>query len=228
MIIKICGITQEQDAKAAEALGASFCGFIFHPKSPRAIRPEVAASLDTGAMKRVGVFVDQDEQEILRCMRKANLDYAQLHGDQSQACARAIGRDRVIRVLWPERYGHKAELYRALQNYADSCAYYLFDVGTKGGGHGRTLDWDELCGLEAPHPWLIAGGLTPGNIVQALWESRPFGIDVNSGIEEAPGKKDHRKMTTLFHSVRTCYHSNGLTRAFQAKGGAQSRARCMR
>lgn len=206
ILLKVCGLTRQDDVTLAASLGVRFAGFIFHPQSPRAVDPEWVASVDTGPMHRVGVFVDQDADAIKAIMEKARLDYAQLHGTQSIACARALGAKHVIRVLWPETYSHTAELYNALQRYADTSAYYLFDAGTTGGGHAKTLDWPELYGLKSPHPWFLAGGLTKDNVIQALWDCHPSGLDINSGVETRPGVKDHDAMRTLIHRVWTKYH----------------------
>ncbi|MCR5813734.1 MAG: phosphoribosylanthranilate isomerase [Desulfovibrio sp.] len=205
MLIKICGITRNEDVQKAIALGADFCGFIFHAKSPRAVDPAWVASVDSGPLRRVGVFVEQDAKAIKAIMQEARLDYAQLHGAQSEACAREIGPERVIRVLWPGRYHHKAQLYAAMQSYATSCAYYLFDAGLTGGGHGQCLEWSDFSGLEGPHPWFLAGGLHPGNVLHAALESGAFGLDINSGIESEPGRKDEKKMRAAISVVRAHY-----------------------
>ena len=143
MLIKFCGLTRQEDVDHAASLGAAMCGFIFHPRSPRGVTVAQAAALDSGAMLRVGVFVNQGADEIRRIMDEARLDYAQLHGHQSVECARAIGAERVIRVLWPDRYTHRALLYNDLQRNAEACAYYLLDAGLKGGGSGHKLDWKK-------------------------------------------------------------------------------------
>ncbi|SDF68163.1 phosphoribosylanthranilate isomerase [Desulfovibrio legallii] len=194
MLVKFCGLTRQEDADQAVRLGARMGGFIFHPRSPRGVRPETAAALDTGPLLRVGVFVEQDAEEIRAIMAAARLDLAQLHGGQSVECAQAVGAERVIRVLWPERYSHRALLYTALRRHAEACAYYLLDAGVKGGGSGRRLEWPDLCCLRAPHPWLLAGGLGPGNVRAALSMCAPCGVDFNSGVEDAPGRKNADKM----------------------------------
>ncbi|MCD7982907.1 MAG: phosphoribosylanthranilate isomerase [Desulfovibrio sp.] len=194
MLIKICGLTRQADVDEAARLGARFCGFIFHPKSPRCLAPEQAARLESGSMQRVGVFVEQSADEILRVMREARLDLAQLHGGQSVACARAVGAERVIRVIWPDRYMHRAQLHSELQKHAEACAWYLLDAGLAGGGSGKRLEWQDLYGLRAPHPWLLAGGLNTDNVRRALAQCAPDGVDFNSGIEDAPGRKNSQKM----------------------------------
>lgn len=97
--IKVCGITRQSDLSTAMGMGAHFCGFVFHPKSPRYIAPERAAALDSALIRRVGVFVNQDAEQIMDIMKTARLEFAQLHGNQSLDCARRIGAGKVIRVL---------------------------------------------------------------------------------------------------------------------------------
>jgi len=194
MLIKFCGLTRQEDVDQAARLGAGMCGFIFHARSPRGITPAQAAALESGSMLRVGVFVEQNAEEIRRIMDEARLDLAQLHGRQSLECARAVGAERVMRVLWPDRYTHRALLYNELQRNADACAYYLLDAGLLGGGSGRRLEWSDLNSLRPAHPWLLAGGLNADNVGKAVDMCGPGGVDFNSGVEDAPGKKNMEKM----------------------------------
>lgn len=198
MLIKFCGLTRQEDVDQAARLGAAMCGFIFHPRSPRGIKVEQAAALDSGKLLRVGVFVNQGSDEIRRIMDEARLDFAQLHSHQSVECAKAIGAERVIRVLWPDRYTHRALLYNDLQRHAEACAYYLLDAGLKGGGSGYKLDWSDLGSLRPPQPWLLAGGLSAANVARALGMCSPAGVDFNSGVEDAPGRKNREKMAAAF------------------------------
>lgn len=201
MRIKVCGLTRQQDADAAARLGAHFCGFIFHPASPRSLTPQAAAAIDTGGMARVGVFVGQGAEEILDIMRGARLDFAQLHGAQSRACAERIGASRVIRVFWPERYADRQELEADMEAHAGACAWFLLEAGRAGGGSGRQQDWARLAGLRPPRPWLLAGGLTPVNAAVAAAACRPDGLDFNSGVEEAPGKKSPELLAAALAAV---------------------------
>lgn len=203
MLIKFCGLTRQEDVDHAASLGAAMCGFIFHPRSPRGVTVAQAAALDSGSMLRVGVFVNQGSDEIRRIMDEARLDYAQLHGHQSVECARAIGAERVIRVLWPDRYTHRALLYNDLQRNAEACAYYLLDAGLKGGGSGHKLDWSDLASLRPAHPWLLAGGLSAANVAMAVGMCAPAGVDFNSGVEDAPGYKNREKMAAAFMAANS-------------------------
>ena len=180
LLVKVCGITRVVDAEACGALGVDFCGFVFHPASPRNVNAEEAAKIPTQGMKRVGVFTTHDVNEILRVMEIARLDYAQLHARQSEACAEAIGADRVIRVCFEvPTVEHRA-------------AYLLFD---------KPFDWRELRGQKISQPYFIAGGLDAGNIVEAVSCGTPVGVDLNSGVESAPGKKDAARLRDVLRII---------------------------
>lgn len=194
MLVKVCGLTRQTDVDLAASFGAGMCGFIFHAASPRCVSPTQVAAFNSGAMLRVGVFVQQNAEEICRIMAEARLDMAQLHGPQDTACALAVGAQRIIRVLWPARYSHRALLYKELQNHAHACACYLLDAGTTGGGSGTRLDWEALGHLASPRPWLLAGGLSAENVALALRQCAPHGLDFNSGVEDAPGQKNAQKL----------------------------------
>lgn len=203
--IKVCGLTRQEDVECASELGVDFCGFIFHPKSARYIAPQQAAALHSGAMRRVGVFVNQDWQEIKEIMDIARLDFAQLHGRQSIDSALEIGAERVIRVLWPQGYCRKDLLCHDLQRHAASCSMFLFDAGEQGGGSGKRFDWESVAGLAIPRPWLLAGGLGPHNLASAVKLAHPWGVDVNSGIETEPGKKNIQAMREIVHGARELF-----------------------
>lgn len=197
MLLKVCGLTRQKDMLLAAELGADFCGFIFHPRSPRAVTPEEAALLRSGGMKRVGVFVGQNAVEIRRIMVAARLDYAQLHGGQSLACADAVGSERVIRVLWPETFATPEDMQQEVDRQAAHCAFYLADAGRQGGGSGLLCGRAWLRQVQFPHPWLLAGGLHAGNAAQALADCAPDGLDCNSALEDRPGCKNAAKLRAL-------------------------------
>lgn len=208
--IKVCGLTREEDVRLCLELGIGFTGFIFAPGSPRRVSPEAASRLPSGNAARVGVFVNQTLDEVRRVMSFAGLDYAQLHGNEDTDFCRALGPERVIRVLWPERLlprrgegdGLSGEalleaLRRECAAYADACALFLLDAGSGGGGSGRVLPWSLLAGFSPPRPWLLAGGIGPLNAAKAFAACVPFGVDCNSAVESAPGIKDAK----LLHSL---------------------------
>jgi phosphoribosylanthranilate isomerase len=200
--IKVCGLTRQRDALACKELGVDFCGFIFHPESPRNVAPETAVVLDAGAALRVGVFVNQSAEEVRHIMDFADLDMAQLAGDQDEEFCAEIGPARVIRVFWPERYGDGEELMEELKRFAGFTGYYLLDAGTSGGGSGRSLNFDKLRGIDPPKPWFLAGGLGPHNLAYALERLAPFAVDLNSGVEEEPGVKSRAMLAKAVEAAR--------------------------
>ena len=156
LIIKICGMREQAELDCAAALGVDLCGFIFAPQSPRAVTPEQAAALDSGDMLRVGVFVTDDMRFIEETARAARLDRIQLHGDQSMTCAdrlsRTLGAERLIRVLWPERYPDLAALEETMNRHAASTGMFLLDAGMSGGGSGKRIGSERLRGLNGCWP----------------------------------------------------------------------------
>lgn len=197
VLLKICGITNQEDADAALAGGASLLGFIFHPDSPRSVAPQEAKCIHTDDVMRVGVFVKQTASEVMDIMRVAGLHLAQLHGDQDEAFCLAIGRQRVMRTFWPQRLQSIDALEAEMDRFAPFSRFFLLDAGTSGGGHGTTQDWAHLKKLKVPRSWFLAGGLSPDNIKDALAQCDPDGVDVNSGVESSPGIKDAAKLMAL-------------------------------
>lgn len=202
MIVKVCGLTRPEDARLAAALGADLAGFVFHENSPRNVAADLPAALDLGGTKKVGVFVSQSPDEVKRIMDEARLDLAQLHGGQDRDFCRAVGPERVIRVFWPQRYESAADLAGELERFAECAAYYLLDSGTSGGGHGTRLDTRRLAGLESPLPWLLAGGLDHQTAAPAARGTTAHGVDLNSGLESAPGVKDHARMQAALAALK--------------------------
>jgi phosphoribosylanthranilate isomerase len=210
LLVKVCGLTRPQDARLCLELGVDLTGFIFAAKSPRRVTPETVRGMPQGSALRVGVFVEQSVGEVLDIMEYAGLDLAQLHGGQSPEFCRAVGARRVIRVFWPAQHASPDALKTELERFAAVCHMLLLDAGTAGGGHGKTLDLDFLRGLQAPLPWLLAGGLGPDNIASALAKIRPHGVDLNSQVESAPGIKDHEKLRAALAAARGGVAPSGL------------------
>ncbi|EPR36304.1 N-(5'-phosphoribosyl)anthranilate isomerase [Desulfovibrio sp. X2] len=202
LIVKICGLTRPREAVLAARLGADWLGFIFHPGSPRYVALAVPASLEGLPARKVGVFVHQEAGEVRAAMDAAGLSMAQLHGGQDPEFCRRVGAERVIRVFWPERHPTRESLMEEMHAFRDAAAYFLLDAGTSGGGHGRALDPAFLEGLESPVPLILAGGLSPENAARAAALPGIAGLDVNSGVESAPGVKDIAKLEALFHLLK--------------------------
>ncbi len=201
MLIKICGITRAEDAQAAVAAGAGAIGFVFWPKSPRFIDPHRArtiAAMLPPFVTAVGVFVNQPLDYVNGVASLVRLGAVQLHGDETPAFAVAMSRPVI-----------KAVSVGGL----DTCAWpasttLLLDVHDPAarGGTGRTIDWTAAAGVAAQRRMLLAGGLTPENVADAVARVRPFGIDVSSGVERAPGIKDHQRLRALFEAVHDTGH----------------------
>lgn len=204
--IKVCGLTRSEDLNACFESGVDFTGLIFANKSPRCISPQQAAELPSdpaGRCKRVGVFVKQPLEETLQTARTARLELIQLHGGETPEYCRAIGPERVIKVLWPQKVS-PAELEAEFQRFAPVCSYFLLDSGLSGGGSGQRLDEKTLSGLATlnpPRPWFLAGGLDGQSAALALTHCRPYALDFNSGLEISPGIKDLRKISFLKQAV---------------------------
>jgi phosphoribosylanthranilate isomerase len=213
LLVKICGQTRSDTARLCAELGADMLGFIFHPKSPRCTAPALPASLLLPGVLKVGVFVDQSVNETAALMRTGRLDVAQLHGGQDRAFCRAladvIGPERIMKVVWPEKAAHLEAFQDELDRFAPLCGRFLADAGKDGGGHGRGIAdaaAELLLQARFPRPWLLAGGLGPQNIGPAL---APYlhdphglaGLDINSGVESAPGVKDETLLRAAFSAI---------------------------
>lgn len=198
MIVKICGITRPEDAQAAVHYGASAIGFIFWRESPRFIDPyrarRIAAALPP-FVTPVGVFVNQSPDYINSVASLVGLGVVQLHGDESPDALAAIRRpvlkavsqiDEGLAARWPLR------------------VMLLVDAHDpeKRGGTGTTGDWRAAAALAARRAVILAGGLTPDNVLAAVRQVRPFGIDVSSGVESSPGVKNHERIAALFEALR--------------------------
>jgi len=201
--IKICGITQLEDAFCAVDCGACALGFNFFPKSPRYITPEKAA----GIIKKlppfvtaVGLFVNENVQTVKRIAKTTCIDTIQLHGDEPPEICSMLGEYKIIKVF---RIRNQQDLDLQLPNKY-SVAGYLLDAFHPQlyGGTGTTFDWKMLAALTIAQRIIIAGGITPDNIGLLLKEFIPYGIDICSGVEKTPGIKDHTLIKQLFHNIK--------------------------
>jgi len=200
-LVKVCGMTRMEDVELCMELGVDLLGFIFHPKSPRNVDPDFAASVKTGKITKVGVFVNQPVDEVIETMDRCGLHAAQLHGGQDSTFCWKIGPDRVIRVFWPDTYASAGALARDLDEYSEVCGHFLLDAGKScQGGTGQSINFNILQDVEIHTPWFIAGGIGPHNIDEVL-ALNPPGIDINSGVEAAPGIKDEIKLRAVFDRI---------------------------
>lgn len=204
--VKICGLRRQEDLDCAASLGVDLCGFIFAAKSPRRLAPEEAAVLDSRGMIRVGVVTDTDPDSLQRLVQTARLDMLQLHGDQTESCIRALGLppEKIIRTLWPSRYGDVKALQEAMNRLAPMAGVFLLDAGTGGGGSGNRIALNFLKELRSPRPWIVAGGLGPANVAEVIRscaDANFYGVDLNSALEVTPGCKDTKLMQEALHSI---------------------------
>jgi phosphoribosylanthranilate isomerase len=199
IFVKICGITRAQDAELAGRLGAAAIGFVFWPGSPRYVAPDVAkiiaAEVPPDVMK-VGVFVDEDLVAVRNVMDVVGLDVAQLHGTETPDYCRTLGR----KVFKTVAMGG-GDVVNVAQ--FDSDVVLLVDAHDpeRRGGTGRTVNWDAAREIAERRPTILAGGLNAANIRLALRSVRPYGVDVSSGVESAPGMKDPARLRTFFEAL---------------------------
>lgn len=202
--IKICGITNAADAHKAAEFGADALGFVFYPQSPRAIEPDAAKRI-IGAlppfMLSVGVFVNQPEDTVRRIVDTCGLALAQIHGDESAAYCESLGRPVLRAIRLKDR-----KSFLALAEYKGRMGVRGFVVDAFSqeayGGTGQTVDWSLAAEAAKAAPILLAGGLTPENVQEAITQVNPYGVDVSSGVEASPGKKDHQKLHDFIQAVR--------------------------
>jgi phosphoribosylanthranilate isomerase len=258
--IKICGITNLDDALAASDAGANALGFVFYPQSPRNVTIENARSIIAkvpSPVERVGVFVNQTVDQVLEAVKEAGLTMVQLSGDESVEFSRALfknlangsGRPTIFRS-WPAKVFdapagqsvgwdpvavglvepdaaykgkrvHKIHVAKNGDLFLETHGFrpgvisgVLLDSSTaeKRGGTGQPFDWERV------QPWagiinsisklIVAGGLHPGNVQEAIHLLHPWGVDVSTGVEQAPGKKDARKVRAFIQAVRTMEEAN--------------------
>jgi phosphoribosylanthranilate isomerase len=199
MFVKICGITRREDAEAAVAEGASALGFVFWPGSPRFIDPSLAKDIVATlppTVAAVGVFVNQPASHVNSVASLAGLSAVQLHGDEDEGAAAEMTLPVIKAVSirdgafpdrrWPER------------------VMLLIDADDpiRRGGTGMSANWPAAAAIARRRRVLLAGGLRPDNVAEAIGCVRPFGIDVSSGVEHSPGIKDRRLLAALFEAIR--------------------------
>lgn len=216
MRVKFCGITNLDDAAEAVRLGAWAIGLIHHEPSPRRVEPAVAAEIAAAFRRKcevVGVFVNPTLDEVARAVEDEQLSMAQLNGEEGAAFCAEVARRTGVKVIKAIHVAsaadiHAADAYRA----AD---FHLFDRRAKGlwGGSGESFDWELLRGHRSEVPTILAGGLTPDNVAAAIETVHPYAVDVASGVEAEPGRKDHAAMAAFFENAQPQVAESGLPQA---------------
>ena len=221
--VKICGITNLEDAKVAVEAGADALGFVFYEKSPRNVDAATARSIVRelpAAIERVGVFVNQTENSICALADDAELTMVQLHGDNEDphVADLIVERRPQLKVMVGVSMNCPNPERCAMMWHPDSVHAFLLDTGTstKHGGTGQRFDWQTRKPSVEVIAQLgriaVAGGLNPGNVSEAVQILHPWGVDVSSGVEAAPGKKDSHKVRAFVDAVRQTRDRNNKSK----------------
>ncbi len=200
--VKICGLTTAREMLAAASAGADAVGFNFFPPSPRYVEPDQARAMCMTLppfVAAVGVFVDRLPEKVREIMDYCGLDYAQLHGNESP---RHVGELKDRGVIKAIRIGAEEDLKELERYRADA---FLLDayVPDKPGGTGETFDWKLARRAASRAKVILAGGLTPENVARAVRSARPYGVDVASGVEEAPGRKSIPQVEEFIRAAKS-------------------------
>ncbi len=213
--IKICGLTRMDEAMACAALGPDAIGLVFYEKSPRnldeALARDICSALSAGVI-RVGVFVDRDYDWMMQKVRYCGLDAVQFHGHEPREIAERLRKEgvRVIKGLFTHR---EPGLSEADHYPADG---FLLECGTgkHPGGNAMAWDWGSVKDFGAKYPLILAGGLHPENVKQAITAAEPDAVDVSSGVEFEPGRKDLAKVERFIKAARSCRIERKTRRIF--------------
>ena len=198
--VKICGITNLDDARRAVDAGADALGFNFYPKTPRYVDPEISHRIVTELppfVTTVGIFVNEPEEKVHRIIRSSGIQVLQFHGEESpEYCERFH-----LKAIKAFRIREAFDLAHLGAYEADA---FLLDAYVAGayGGTGKTFNWETARKAKTYGRIILAGGLTPENVKRAVAEVQPYAVDVSSGVERAPGKKDHRKMRAFVEQAK--------------------------
>lgn len=208
---KICGLSTPDGIAAAVAGGAAFVGFVFYARSPRAVTPEMAASLGAevpAAVGKVGLFVDETDARIAEVLRAAPLDLLQLHGAETPARVAEIRARHGVPVMKAISVAGPDDIAAAAP-FVEVTDWLMFDAkppkdmaGALPGGNALAFDWRLLAGRAWPRPWMLAGGLHAANLAEAARITGAPVVDVSSGVEDTPGRKSPAKIAAFLDAVR--------------------------
>jgi phosphoribosylanthranilate isomerase len=199
--VKICGITNIADALSAAECGTDALGFIFYPKSPRYVPPEKAKEIIQklpGEMTRVGVFVNQEIQEVKEVAKFCDLSLIQLHGDESPRYCSKLPGFSLIKAVSPRA---ESDILKSREYPVGAILVDAYEPG-RYGGTGKISDWGLAIKVKETHLLILSGGLNAENIREAIETVRPYAVDINSGVEISPGKKDPDKIWRIMEVVR--------------------------
>lgn len=204
--VKICGITNLEDARFASGAMVDYLGFIFTESSPRYIDPEKAGAIVNWVEgpEKIGVFMNQPLDDVNVLAKFSGIDLVQLHGNETIEYCQLIEKP-IIKVIHVGESSTKEEIETQVALYSEVADYLLFDTKANGkfGGTGKTFDWSLLDEIADDIPFFLAGGLNPENVSQAIETVQPFAVDLNSGVEEEPGLKDFEKIEQLMENLKS-------------------------
>jgi phosphoribosylanthranilate isomerase len=203
--VKICGITRVQDALRCAELGADAIGCVFYPKSPRHLSRDQARDICAATpdhVKTVGVFVDETFSSIMGYVEYCHLSTVQLHGKEPPELVRRLRREniRVLKALFADGY----PTFDDAPKYPASAFLVECGRGKHPGGNALAWNWEAAKNFGKEYPLILAGGLDPENVVPAVQMSAPWAVDVSSGVESAPGRKDFNKVAAFLKAVSGC------------------------
>jgi phosphoribosylanthranilate isomerase len=212
--VKVCGMTNLADAEHAATHGAWAIGLIHHPDSPRYVRPEVAEEIGAALKRRcevAGVFVNSSLDEVVDAAERESLTLLQFHGEEGPSFCVEAGRRTGAKVIKALRVTSGADVKSAEAFRTD---FHLFDGYWHGihGGTGRSFDWDLVAKRRSKVPMILAGGLTAENVAGAVELVKPFAVDVVSGVEAEPGRKDHAKVEGFLEAAGVQVPSRAASR----------------
>jgi phosphoribosylanthranilate isomerase len=211
MRVKICGVTNLDDAAEAVRLGAWAVGLIHFAESPRVVEQAEAVRIAAAFRRKcevVGVFVNPELDEVAKAVEDAGLTMVQLNGNEGPSFCAEVARKTGVKVIKAVHVASAADVHGAEAFRTD---FHLFDRKGKGlwGGTGEAFDWDLLAEHRSEVPAILAGGLRPENVAEAIATVHPFAVDVASGVEAEPGRKDHAAMTAFFEAAQAASVTSG-------------------
>jgi phosphoribosylanthranilate isomerase len=203
MRVKICGITNLDDAAEAVRLGAWAIGLIHYGKSPRSVGAADATAISAAFRRKcevVGVFANPELEEVAKAVEDAGLTMVQLSGEEGPSFCAEVARKTGVKVIKGIHVSSAADIHGAEAFRTD---LHLFDRRARGlrGGTGESFDWGLLRERDSSVPAIVAGGLRPENVAEAIEVTRPYAVDVASGVESEPGRKDHAAMRAFFEAA---------------------------
>ena len=209
--VKICGLNDGASVVAAGAAGARFAGFVFYPPSPRSLKPEAAGALARllpQRVQRVGLFVDADDATLAATLAQVPLDLLQLHGHETPVRVAEIKAHFALPVMKAIAVGGAADIDAAAE-YLNVADWLLFDArpprdmkGALPGGNALSFDWRLIAGRSWSRPWMLSGGLSAGNLAEAVRVSGAAVVDVSSGVEDRPGVKNPDRIRAFLDAAR--------------------------